>query len=229
MCAYAHVCICSYYFAVTDGASNQTKASVSKLKPKHLSLLVKQPGINLGQLYTLKNVKEQSVVSSEKDTSHQTQDNIKPVVMSEFVSSERAYSLRELDCESNAKVSEVEYPDVLNYEHKLPDTFDRSIDDLEFKPNMEDVGTAVLEHNDLVDDPICHSQEIEDELDETAVDAISAEEEHGEPAVETMASIVPVPEVSEAKRYLCICLAGSCVCVCARAHMCVEISSPVTM
>lgn len=184
---------------VTDGASNQTKASVSKLKAKHLSLLVKQPSINLGQLYNLKNVKEQSVVSPEMDTSHQTQDNIKPVVMSESVSSERAYSLRELDSESNAKVSEVEYLDVLNYEHKCPDTLDRSIDDLEFKSNMEDLGTAVLELNDLVDDPICHSQEIEDELDESAVDAISAEEEHDEPAVETMASIVPVPEVSQAK------------------------------
>jgi hypothetical protein len=154
------------------------------------------------------------------DTSHQTQDNIKPVVMSEFVSSERAYSLRELDYESNAEVSEVEYLDVLNYEHKLSDTFDRSIDDLEFKPNMEDLGTAVLEHNDLVDDPICHSQEIEDELDESAVDALSTEGEHGESAVETMTSIVPVPEISEAKRYLCMC-----VCVCARAHA--EVSSLV--
>lgn len=214
VCAYAHVCICSYYFAVTDGASNQTKASVSKLKPKHLSLLVKQPDINLGQLYNLKNVTEQSVVSTEMDTSHPTQGNIKPVVMSKSVSAERAYLLRELNCEIHAKVSEVEDLDVLNYEHELPDTHDRSIDDLEFRPNMEDLGTAVLEHNDLVDDPICHSQEIEDELDESAVEAISAEEEHGEPAVETMASIVPVPEISQAKRYLCVCLVGRCACMC---------------
>lgn len=205
VCAYLHVCICSYYFAVTDGASNQTKASVSKLKPKHLSLLVKQPDINLGQLYNLKNVTEQSVVSPEMDTSHQTQGNIKPVVMSKSISAEKVYLLGELNCENHAEVSEVEELDVLNYEHELPDTHDRSIDDLGLKPKILDLGTAVLEHN-LVDDPICHSQEMEDELDESIVEAISAEEEHGEPAVEAMASIVPVPEVSQAKRYLCICL-----------------------
>lgn len=218
MCAYAHVCICSYYFAVIDGASNQTKASVSKLKPKHLSLLVRQPNINLGQLCNLKNVTEQSVVSPEMDTSHSTQGNIKSVVMSKSVSAERAYLLRELNCEIHAKVSEVEDLDVLNYEHELPDTLDRSIDDLEFKSNMEDLGTAVLKYNDLVDDHICHSQELEDELDESTVEVISAEEEHGEPALETMASIVPVPEVSQAKRYLYIYLVGPCVCACARVH-----------
>jgi hypothetical protein len=200
-----NVCVC--YFAVTDGASNQTKASVSKLKPKHLSLLVKQPDINLGQLYSLKNVKEQLVASPEIDTSHSTQDSIKPpVVMSESISTERAYSCRELNCKSNAEVFEVEDLDVLNYKHDLPDTLDRSIDDLEFKPNMEDLDTALLEHNDLAGDCTCHSHEIEDELDESAVEAISAEEEHGEPAIEIMAPIVPVPKVSQTKRYVCSCL-----------------------
>jgi hypothetical protein len=202
-----YVCIC-YHFAVTDGASNQTKASVSKLKPKHLSLLVKQPDINLGQLYSLKNVKEQSVVSLEKDTSYSTQDSIKlPVVMSESISTDRAYSCRELNCKSIAEVFEVEDLDVLNYKHDLPDTLDRSIDDLEFKPNMGDLGAALLEHSDLVGDCTCHSHEIEDELDESAVEGISAEEENGEPAIEIMASIVPVPEVSQTARYVCLCLA----------------------
>jgi hypothetical protein len=214
MCTYVY--IWSYYIAVTDGASNQTKASVSKLKPKHLSLLAKQPDINLGQLYNLKNVKEQSVVSPEMDTSHPTRDSIKPVVMSEFISTKRAYSLSELNYESNAKVSEEKDRDVLNYNYELLDTLDRSIDDLEFKSKiMEDLGTAVLECNDLVYDPTCHSQEIEDELDESAVEVISAEEEHGELAVQTIASnvSVPVPEVSQVKRCVFICLAGPCVCV----------------
>jgi hypothetical protein len=194
-----------YHFAVTDGASNQTKASVSKLRPKHLFLLAKQPDINLGQLYSLKNAKEQSVVSPEMDASYSAQDSIKSVLMLESISTERAYSCRELDCKSNTEVFEVGDLDVLNYKHDLPDALDRSMDDLELKPSMDDLGTALLEHNDLVDDRTCHSHEIEDELDESAVETLSAEEEHGEPAVEIMASIVPVPEVSQAKRYVCFC------------------------
>jgi hypothetical protein len=187
------------YFAVTDDSSNQTKASVSKLKPEHLSLFVKQADVNLGQLCNLKNVKVQSVVSPENDICHPKGENIVPVVVSDSISFGKTHFVTELSYDSCANISEAEDLHVINCKHELLDTLGRSVDDPELKSEvMEDLDTAVLEHNDLVDDLTCHSQGIEEELDTHAIEVMSTEEEHDE----TMASVIPVLEVHQAARYV---------------------------
>ncbi|XP_066992363.2 DNA-directed RNA polymerase, mitochondrial [Anabrus simplex] len=45
---------------VTGSSTSERKASVSKLRPKHLSLLAEQPGISLSQLYALKKLSSAS-------------------------------------------------------------------------------------------------------------------------------------------------------------------------
>jgi hypothetical protein len=201
---YIYILICNFIlFAVTDGSSNQTKASVSKLKPKHLSLLVDQPNINLGQLYSLKNVKVEPAVSPGKDISQLKQENVIPVVRSAAISTGKTPLLTELNYDSYAKISDLEDLEVLNYKHKFLHAFDRPIDDLEPKSEvMENLDTAILECNDLVEDPVCHSQELEEELDEPAVETVSVEEEHDDSSFETVASIVPTPEVVQVERYV---------------------------
>ncbi|XP_021914450.1 DNA-directed RNA polymerase, mitochondrial isoform X2 [Zootermopsis nevadensis] len=181
---------------VTDTSSNQTKASVSKLKPKHLSLLIKQPDINLGQLYNLKNMKVQPVVSLKNSASHQKQESM-PVVVSESISDEKTYSLTELNCGSYGEISEMENLDVSNCKDELLYSFDRSMDDVELKSKpMDDLDAAVLEHNYLLGDLAYHSQEME-ELDDPVDETVLAEVQYDEPAVETM--VVPVPEEAQSK------------------------------
>ncbi|XP_063243144.1 DNA-directed RNA polymerase, mitochondrial [Bacillus rossius redtenbacheri] len=43
---------------ITEASTSQTKASVSNLKPKHLSMIVEQPDLNLSQLHQLKMTKQ---------------------------------------------------------------------------------------------------------------------------------------------------------------------------
>jgi hypothetical protein len=189
------------YFAVTDDSSNQTKASVSKLRPEHLSLLVKQADMNLGHLYNLKNVKVQSAVSPENGRSHPEKENIVPVIMSESISSGRTH-FTELSYDSCANISETEDLQIVNCKHEIPDNLGRSVDDPELKSEMEDLETAVLEHNNLVDELTCHGQGIEEELDTHAIEVMSAEEEFDESVVETMASVIPASEVPQVTRYV---------------------------
>lgn len=172
-------------------------------------------------------MKVQPVVSLENSTNHRKQENVR-AAMSESVSTEKAHLLTELNYDSNAKMSEMEDLDVSNCKDELLYSLDRSIDDLELKSKlMEDLDAAVLEHNDLVGDLACHSQEIEefDEpvvetvstealYDERAVETVSAEELYDEPVVETVSAeeqydeaavemmVVPVPEVAQAKMYV---------------------------
>ena len=189
---YIHSC-----FAVTDESSNQTKASVSKLKPEHLSLLVKQTDINLGQLYNLKNVNVQSDASHENDTSHPKKENIIPAVMSESFFTGKTHFITEFSNDSFANISEAKDIRVVNCKHELLDTRGRTVDDPELKSEiMEDLDIAVLEHDALVDGLTCHSHGMEDELDTHAIEVISAEEEHDE----TMASVIPMPAVPEVTR-----------------------------
>lgn len=191
---YIHSC-----FAVTDDSSNQTKASVSKLKPEQLSFLVKQTDINLGQLYNLKNVKVQSDASRENDTSHPKKENIIPAIMSESLFPVKTHFLIEFSHDSCGNISEAEDLHVVNCKHELLDTLGRNVDDPELKSEiMEDLDTAVLEHNGLVDDLTCHSHGMEDELDTHAIEVTSEEEEHDE----LMSSVIPMPEVPQVKRYV---------------------------
>lgn len=186
-------------FAVTDDSSNQTKATVSKLKPEHLSLLVKRTDIDLGQLYNLKNVKAQSDVSHRNDMSHPKKDNIIPAIMSESFFTGKTHFLTEFSYDSCANISEAEDLHIVNCRHELLDTLGRNVDDPELKSEiMEALDTAVLEHNDLVDDLTCHSHGMEDELDTHAIEVTSAEEEHDE----IMASVIPMPEVTKVARYV---------------------------
>jgi hypothetical protein len=185
-------------FAVTENSSNQTKASVSKLKPKHLSQLVEQPDINLGQLYSLKNVKVHPVVSLENGTSHPKKENV-PDALSESVSTEESHLRTELTYDSCAKMSEMEDLDLSDCKDELLYSVDTSVDDLELKSEVENLDAGVLEHNGLLGDLACHNQEIE-EFDEPAVETVSVEEQYDEPAVKTM--VVPVPEVAQAKPYV---------------------------
>nr|CAD7399636.1 unnamed protein product [Timema cristinae] len=53
---------------VTDGSSSQRKASVTTLKPKHLSLIASEPNMNLSQLHRLKKTKLSSSAKQQTDS-----------------------------------------------------------------------------------------------------------------------------------------------------------------
>ena len=153
----------------------------------------------MGQLYNLKNVKVQSDVSHKNDMSHPKKENIIPAIMSESFSTGKTHFLTELSYDSCANISEAEDLHVENCKHELLDTLGKTVDDPELKSEiMEHLDTADLEHNDLVDDLTCHSHGMEDELDIHAIEVTSAEEEHDE----LMASVIPMPEVTQVKRYV---------------------------
>ena len=153
----------------------------------------------MGQLYNLKNVKAQSDVSHKNDTSHPKKENIIPPFMSESFFTGKTHYRTEFSYDSCANISEAEDLHVVNCKHELLDTLGRTVDDPELKSEiMEDLDTAVLEHNDLVDDLTCHSHGMEDELDTHAIEVTSAEEEHDE----IMASVIPMPAVTQMTRYV---------------------------
>lgn len=144
-------------------------------------------------------MKAQSDVSHRNDMSHPKKDHIIPAIMSESFFTGKTHFLTEFSYDSCANISEAEDLHVVNCKHELLDTLGGNVDDPELKSEiMEALDTAVLEHNDLVDDLTCHSHGMEDELDTHAIEVTSAEEEHDE----IMASVIPMPEVTKVARYV---------------------------
>lgn len=144
-------------------------------------------------------MKVQSDVSHKNDTSHPKKENIVPAIMSESIFTGKTHFLTEFSYGSCANISEAEDLHDVNCKHELLDTLGRNVDDPELKSEiMEDLDTAVLEHNDLVDDLTCHSHGMEDELGTHGIEVASAEEEHDE----IMASVIPMPEVTQVTRYV---------------------------
>lgn len=143
-------------------------------------------------------MKVQSDASHKNDASHPKKENIIPAIMPESFFTGKTHFLTEFSYDNCENISEVDLH-VVNRNHELLDTLGRTVDDPELKSEiMEDLDTAVLEHNDLVDDLACHSHGMEDELDTHAIEVTSAEEEHDE----IMASVIPLPEVTKVTRYV---------------------------
>lgn len=144
-------------------------------------------------------MKVQPGVSHKSDTSHPKKENILPAIMSESFFTGKTHFLTEFSYDSCSNISEAEDLHAVNYKHELLDALGRTVDDPELKSEiMEDLDTAVLAHNDLVDDVTCHSHGMDDELDTHATEVTSAEEEHDE----IMASVIPMPEVTQVTRYV---------------------------
>ncbi|KAJ4450804.1 hypothetical protein ANN_02234 [Periplaneta americana] len=144
-CLFGHV----FVVAVTESSLSETKASVSKLKPKHLSMLVKQPDISLGELYALKQMKRPPIETSTKNKNHS----------SELISEEDQQTLDDLKYGNSVEMYGIEDNDALNNtKHESV----HSIEDVE-------LSSKVLE--DLMDDHTCHSQTSDElvEFDEPVV------------------------------------------------------------
>ncbi|PSN42978.1 hypothetical protein C0J52_13214 [Blattella germanica] len=192
---------------VTDSSSNQTKAPVSKLKPKDLSQLIKQPDINLGQLYTLKKATSQAVALQDttlQETENEVVSSIatepsfsykKPVF--EKLSPNFLSTLKELDILKNSKDELVKDPELLQ-------TINGSIDDIELKSEfMKDLDKGIIEHSELEDtdhglslelESGCHSSALDDGCHSNSLELDTVE--FDESSIETMSTVVPVPQTS---------------------------------
>lgn len=137
---------------VTESSSNQTKASVSRLKPKDLTQLVKQPDINLGQLYNLKKPNISSVASQESPVLHTQNEAICSSVGSgiRFPNNESDYGNLQSD---SVKMSTLKELNILNSSKheimrnpELLEVLDGTIDDNELKSKiMVDIDSSLTD------------------------------------------------------------------------------------
>ncbi|KAJ9581673.1 hypothetical protein L9F63_023149, partial [Diploptera punctata] len=170
---------------VTETSSNQTKASVSRLKPNDLSQLVEQPDINLGQLY---NLKKPSTTSIESPMNFMHTNALCSAISSD--SGIASYQTDELhsDYETVSMVKEFNILESSKYEmlknpELLEEALDDTIDETELKCKIiEDIDTSILEHPEL------EGQESSLEIEEINYD---------ESSIETMSTIMPLAKNEE--------------------------------